>query len=106
MPTIDVHTEQELANGWCYRLAVVHDSGTRTEHEVRLSWVDHDLWSGGRVPPSVVIQRVVEYLLIHGQPPGITHTGPTYTGPLPPSFDAARARRWWPAIDQELRAAI
>jgi len=61
---------------------------------VTLAWIDHDYWSGGRCAPSKVIQALVEYVLRHETPP------------LPAAFDAARARRWLPQIDMELRGLI
>lgn len=94
MTRIDVQTETENAHSkcWDYMVLVEHDSGATTEHRIRLSWLDHEHWSGGRVPPSKVVQTVVEQLIAHGM-----------NGSLPEKFDAARARRWFPGIDQELK---
>lgn len=101
MPTISVQTEQELPGGWLYRVVIHGDDGFATDHDVRLAWVDHDHWCGGRLPPSTVIQRVIEHLVAQGH-----LTGLDAGQPLPASFDAARARRWSPGIDAQLRAAI
>ncbi|GMV24877.1 MAG: hypothetical protein AMXMBFR58_09080 [Phycisphaerae bacterium] len=97
MTRIHVQTEVENAPSkcWDYTVRVEHDSGSCTEHRVRLSWVDHEHWSGGRLPPSQVVEAVVERLVAHGM-----------TDSLPERFDAARARRWFPQIDRELRNAI
>lgn len=69
-------------------------SGVRgeREHEVRLSWSDHDYWCGGRLAPGVMSEQVVRYLVEHG-----------VAGDLPARFDAGRARRWRPSIDTDLR---
>lgn len=98
MPTIDVQTEQERPGGWTYRVVIHHDTGPCSEHTVTLAWVDHDHWSGGRLPPSVMVQRVIEYLFDQGVFAG------EGVSSMPAAFDAARARRWRPEIDQELRA--
>ncbi len=91
MATVRVESEQETQRGWLYRLAVLRDDGSESLHDVRLAWVDHDHWSGGRVAPSRVVEAVVRYVLERA------------SRPLPPSFDAALARRWLPQIDRELR---
>ncbi len=97
MTRIDVQTETEnpRAMCWDYTVVVEQDSGVTTQHQIRLAWVDHEHWSGGRLPPSQVIQTVVEKLLAHGM-----------DGALPERFDAARARRWFPGIDRELKLAM
>lgn len=94
MTQIDVQTETENAQAkcWDYMVLVHHESGQTTEHRVRLSWLDHEHWSGGRTAPSKVVQCVVERLVARG-----------LNGGLPEKFDAAKARRWFPGIDQELR---
>jgi hypothetical protein len=97
MSRIDVQTEVENTQSkcWDYTVVVEDDSGEASSHRVRLSWLDHEHWSGGRVPPSKVIEVVLECLLSHGM-----------KAELPERFDAARARRWIPGIDRELQAAI
>lgn len=94
MPTVNVATEQNRPGGWSYLVRVTHDDGSDTDHTVRLSWADHDYWCGGASPPSRVVQAVIEYLLRHR---------PT---PLPAAFDAGKARRWLPQIDEELRGVM
>lgn len=101
MATIRVNTEHEQPGGWLYEVEIDHGEGVCTRHEVRLAWVDHDHWCGGRLPPSVVIQRVVEHLTAQGHLAGL-QPGQA----LPATFDAARARRWSPGIDEQLRTAV
>jgi hypothetical protein len=93
IPRVEVQTEEERPGGWSY-LVIVHRPAGPSEYTVTLSWRDHDYWSGGASAPSRVVQAVMEYILRHETPA------------LPLRFDAARARRWLPRIDQELRAAI
>jgi hypothetical protein len=93
IPPIEVQTEQECPGGWSYSVLVHRPEGVAT-HQVTLSWRDHDSWCGGASPPSRVMHALIEYLLRHDAPP------------LPAAFDAARARRWLPQIDQELRGSL
>lgn len=76
-------------------MRIEHASSPATEHQIRLAWVDHEHWSGGRIAPSKVIETVIEHLISHGM-----------EAQLPPKFDAAKARRWVPGIDQELKRAM
>ena len=94
MPTVEVTTEEETDRGWRYRVAISREKGA-VEHIVFLSWVDHEHWSGGRHPPSRVVERLVGFLL--------EREG---RHPIPPTFDAATARRWFPEIDRELPALL
>ncbi len=95
MAEVRIDTEEDTTRGWAYRLTVCHDDGRESDHAVSLSWVDHDYWSGGRTAPSRTIEAVVRYLIENGS-----------SLSLPPIFDAARARRWFPQIDEELRFAV
>lgn len=91
--TVRVLEEAEATRGWTYRIEVARGEGVTTTHRVTLGWRDHDYWCGGASAPSRVIQRVLEYVLAHREES------------LPEAFDAARARRWFPHIDEELRHA-
>lgn len=89
-PAARVLEEHETPHGWSFRLAL--DQGPdhpTSEYEMTLSWVDHDHWTGGMVPPS----RLAECLLVL-----LAARVPA----LPTRFDAARARRWAPEIDDLL----
>ena len=101
---IRVGQERETAHGWSYEI-VVHpveagadDQPTRAPVRaclVSLNWSDHDHWSGGVCPPSVVIERLMS-LLIELRP----------DLDLPERFDAATVRRWIPDLDAQLRARL
>ncbi len=92
MATIEVKTESETARGWEYGVALVRDSGERSEHTVRLSWADHEHWSGGRDSPSRVVEMLLKLLLEQEA-----------ERPLPERFDASTVRRWWPGVDAAMR---
>lgn len=94
MAEVDVQTEQNAPRGWLYHVRVERPDGSFSEHDVSLSWVDHDHWCGGRLAPSRVIEAVIRYLLEH------------LAQELPARFDAARARRLCPDLDRELRASL
>lgn len=81
--------EHETHNGWSFRVALDTRGGT-SEHELSLSWVDHDHWTGGAVPPSALAERLLSVLAAR-------------VPDLPARFDAARARRWVPEIDALLQ---
>lgn len=88
MATIDIKTEEESGRGWVYHV-VVDRPGGQTEHTVKLAWVDCELWSGGRVAPSKVIEALVSFLIER-------------ECDIPETFDAAAVRRWIPEVDREL----
>ncbi|MDX2147911.1 MAG: hypothetical protein SFZ23_10345 [Planctomycetota bacterium] len=92
LPRVDVQEESEAPRGWSYHVVLEYETGRVSEHTVSLNWVDHDYWSGGKLPPSMVVRQVLEYLLARMDASG-----------FPASFDAARARRWFPAIDTDIR---
>lgn len=95
MAEIDVKSELEKGRGWSYLVEVRHDDGSVTPHTVTLAWVDHDLWTGGSVAPSRTVEAVLKYVMSQLPEQG-----------FPATFDAARARRWVPQIDRELRTAL
>lgn len=91
MAKVDIETEQESGRGWEYRAKVSRTPGETTEHTVKLAWVDHEHWSGGRVAPSKVVESLLEFLVEREERRAI-----------PASFDAATVRRWFPDVDREL----
>jgi len=96
---IVVQTEQNAPRGWSYTVQVNHLDGTQTNHVVTMAWADHEHWCGGRVAPSVVVEAVVAYVLDH-------RADDSSATLLPASFDTARARRWFPQIDEALRDSL
>ncbi|RMH31346.1 MAG: hypothetical protein D6692_00520 [Planctomycetota bacterium] len=88
-PAAEVLEEHEDTTGWRFRVAITRLDGSRAEHEITLAWVDHDHWTGGSVPPSRLVERLA--VLIAERKPD-----------LPPRFDAAKARRWMPELDDLL----
>lgn len=95
MANVQVQREVEEGRGWCYAVRLCRDDGSVSEHTVRLAWVDHDHWSGGRVSPSRTIEALLRY---------VVERVPAQEWPA--AFDAARARRWVPELDRELPRAI
>jgi hypothetical protein len=99
LPVVEVRTEEETEHGWRYRVFVeTPGAGAAVEHIVLLSWVDHEHWSGGRFPPSKVVERVVQ-LLVEGDGTGAGVK-------LPACFDASTARRWLPGLDKAMGEAL
>ena len=101
LPVVEVRTEEETEHGWRYHVFVERGGetgGGAVEHIVLLSWVDHEHWSGGRHPPSRVVERLVQLIVEHESGNG--------GRPLPPTFDAATARRWYPGIDKEMGESL
>ena len=104
LPVVEVRTEEETEHGWRYHVFVeLPGAAAPIEHIVLLSWVDHEHWSGGRFPPSRVVQRLVELILEREN--GTAGGGAEGRG-LPPSFDAATARRWFPGLDKAMAASL
>ena len=85
-----------MPKGWRYRVFVDSGNGSGpVEHIVLLSWVDHEHWSGGRHAPSRVVESLMRLLVDRPD-----------RRPLPPTFDAATARRWFPRIDDEMARTL
>ena len=87
-----VLSEEETRTGWVYRVALKRGDDAR-EHHVRLAWVDHDHWSGGRAQPSHVVERLMELLA-------------ELEIEIPERFDASTARRWHTDLDARLIARL
>ncbi|GJM18212.1 MAG: hypothetical protein DHS20C14_04250 [Phycisphaeraceae bacterium] len=88
---VEVGAETETARGWSYRVRVVWMDDAESDHDVSLSWHDHDHWSGGTAPPERVIAAVVRAA---GDALGREK--------LPARFDAASVRRWVPGLDERV----
>ncbi|MDX9912499.1 MAG: hypothetical protein RBS39_11765 [Phycisphaerales bacterium] len=85
---MSIQREIETPRGWAYDVHIVRGSGPPTDHRVTMSWADHDHWSGGALPPSSVVQSLMEVLAERLR----AHE-------LPHNFDASTARRWVEGLD-------
>ncbi len=90
MAHITVDNETQTRTGWSFDVTVA-TGAHEGRHTVTLSYADYEHWSHGRHAPARVVEAVVRYVLRAGRSDG-----------LRPAFDAARARRLAPAIDEEL----
>lgn len=90
---------EDPGSWWC--TVVVGAEGASSEHEVRLAWCDHDYWSGGLAAPGALVERLVRYLIDARS--SADHPDACIPWPLPAKFDAAKARRWCPSVDSELK---
>ena len=95
MERVEVLDENETGVGWRFRVRITRDVGGSTEHEVRLSWVDHDFWSGGASAPARVVQALMEYLVERA--PGEM---------IPHRVDASTIRRRHPEVDAVLGSRL
>ncbi|MFG0327011.1 MAG: hypothetical protein ACF8SC_07075 [Phycisphaerales bacterium JB037] len=87
---IEVGAETETPRGWTYAVRIERGDD-RSDHEVHLSWADHDHWCGGARPPSKLVEYLLRWLL-EREPDRV----------LPARFDAATIRRWRPEVDDEI----
>jgi hypothetical protein len=93
---IIIEQELESPRGWTFRVRLedpIPGAGGAPPdiREVRLSWVDHEYWSHGLSGPATVVSALVGILAEHDA-----------LDDLGASFDAASARRRFPALDDEL----
>lgn len=101
-----VMEERETPRGWSYRVVVGSGEEKPTEHEVTLSWVDHNYWCGGTQAPSVTAERVLEELLRAIDSAEIVGAFPARFGEeLPARFDLSLARRLVRGLDASMRRA-
>ena len=89
-PVIDVQREREGARGWSYDVTLTR-SEVASDHAVTLSWSDHDHWSGGAIPPSRVVERILAWLA--DEHPEVV---------WPQQFDVSTVRRRFPDLDETL----
>lgn len=89
---IRVEQEEESARGWSYAIVVERGGAAPSRHVLTLSFADYEHWVGGRIAPSVVAERLVEFVLDRRPEP------------LPERFDGSTARRWVAGLDEHLKA--
>jgi len=94
MPDIEIGPETETQHNWQYPVRVFAQGKTH-EFDVTLSFQDYNLWSGGRVPPSQVVQAAFKFLLMNEGPEEIMAR-----------FDCSVIRRYFPKVDQELSGLL
>lgn len=87
--SIVVDDEYETDRGWSYVVTLSWKARGTTEHEITLSWVDHDQLSGGLMPPSRLVERVAE---VAATAMGVDE--------LPARFDVSSMRRAIPEFER------
>jgi hypothetical protein len=93
---IEIVGEQELASGWAFAAQALSEQGRLVKCELRLSFVDYNLWSpDGSIAPVRVAEAVLAFIIERVGARG-----------LPPRFDAAQARRMFPDADQQIRELL
>lgn len=63
LPSITIDGEHETNRGWLYTFTTNWRDGSSSDHEITLSWVDHEHLVGGTISPSVIAQAVAEIML-------------------------------------------
>ena len=64
-PTIKIDGEHGTQHGWLFTLCIEWGDGVSSEHEITMSWVDHEHLVGGAVPPSVIAERAAKLAAAH-----------------------------------------
>ncbi|MBL4590622.1 MAG: hypothetical protein JKY96_01545 [Phycisphaerales bacterium] len=90
---IHIDGEHETSNGWLYTFHIDWSDGQRSDHELTLSWVDHEHLVGGAVSPSVVAAVVARIASAH-----CGHKG------MPARCDVSILRRQIAGFDEMVKA--
>lgn len=94
-PVVSIDGEHDTSTGWLYTLSIEWDDGTRSDHELTISWVDHEHIVGGTIPPSVIAKVAAKIAAEQiGKPT------------LPARFDLSTLRRAIPDFEYLLKTAI
>ena len=91
--TFQLDGEHETRNGWLYTFSVGPD-GQQRDHELTLSWVDHEHLVGGAIAPERVAFAAFGLSLDH------------FGAQLPTRFDLSMIRRRIDDFDAKVRARI
>ena len=91
--SIVIDEEHDTDRGWSYLITLSWKSRGTTEHQVSLSWVDHDQLTGGSLPPSQLVERVIT---IAASAMGVDD--------LPTKFDVSSMRRAIPEFERLVRS--
>jgi hypothetical protein len=89
---IRIEGEHETVNGWLYTFAVDWTDAKPTDHELTISWVDHEHLVGGSVTPSMLARVSAEIA-----------AGYFGAGAMPERFDVSSLRRVIPGFDSMVR---
>ncbi|MEX0877140.1 MAG: hypothetical protein WD114_06745 [Phycisphaerales bacterium] len=92
---ITIDGEHDTDRGWLYTLSVSGDDGVVRDHELTMSWVDHEHLVGGAIPPNLVANASARIALEHF---GLHE--------LPARFDVANLRRLVDDFDERVRTMI
>jgi len=90
--SVVIDEERDTQRGWSYLVTLSWKSRGTTEHEITLSWVDHDQLTGGTTPPSKLVERVAS---IAASAMGIDE--------MPAKFDVSSMRRAIPEFERLMR---
>lgn len=91
--TYQLDGEHETNNGWLYTFSVGPD-GQQQDHELTLSWVDHEHLVGGAIAPELVAFAAFGLALDH------------FGAQLPARFDLSMIRRRIEHFDSRVRERI
>lgn len=91
--SIVIDEEYDTDRGWLYLVTLSWKSRGTTEHEITLSWVDHDQLTGGMTAPSQLIECVAE---IVASAMGVDE--------MPAKFDVSSMRRAIPEFQRLVNA--
>ena len=89
--SIVIDEERDTDRGWAYLVTLSWKARGTTEHEITLSWVDHDQLTGGIMPPSQLIEKVA---LVAASAMGVDE--------LPNRFDVSSMRRAIPEFERQI----
>lgn len=92
---ITIDGEHETDRGWLYTFTLTRGDGAVSDHELTLSWVDHEHLVGGSLSPSLVARASAQL--------GAEHFG---AGELPARFDVSSLRRLVDGFDDRVRSMI
>jgi hypothetical protein len=96
MTQVEILSEEEESGGWTFVAQLLDDEGMLHQREIRLAWVDYNLWSkGGADAPARVASAVLEFLLTRLPPEDIRK-----------SMDASIARRLYDDADMTIPTMI
>lgn len=62
---VQIDGEHETQTGWLYTFSVQWADGSSSDHEMTISWVDHEHLVGGGVSPSVLAHRAATQAANH-----------------------------------------